>query len=144
MNNDIKENIEYFDNLNMGKEPLSKYNEINNKMNLSNKTIYKEIDTMNLSKRNGDKELFSGERSFKENISDLTAEHIFILFENMSKDDMYDITIINEYLEKLENIYNNIEKKNKLKELLKWKEIFLMIGYTKNCYIIEWLDNLYK
>jgi len=121
MNNDIKENIQYIDNLNIDDEELSKYNETNNKMNLSNKTIYKEID-----------------------ISDLTAEHIFILFENMSKDDMYDITIINEYLEKLENIYNNIEQKNKLKELLKWKEIFLMIGYTKDCYIIEWLDDLYK
>jgi len=107
------QNIKYIDNLN-------KDNETNNNVILLNNTL--------------DKQIYP---------SDLTAENIFIQIENMSKDDMYDITIINEYLQQLEYIFNNIEQKNKLKELFKWKEIFLMIGYSKDCYVIEWIDNLY-
>jgi hypothetical protein len=110
---------------------------------------------MNLSKHIEDKELFSVDN--KENIMNenfqsenninnncISPEDIFSEFDKLNENDMYDVTIIDNYLESLEYIFFNvIEKNNKINELYKWKDIFLRFGYKKDSYIVQWIEYIY-
>jgi hypothetical protein len=133
-------------------------NTLENTMNLLKRSG---DNTMNLSQQNRNKELFSGEQSLKENTENnynvtlikentiiqnlVTFEDIFIYIESLTKDEMYDLTIINDCLEKLENMFiHDIHDDIKKIVLHKWKIIFTLIGYDKDCYIFQWLDNLYN
>ena len=72
-----------------------------------------------------------------------SVEDIFIIFESLDRNDMYDITIVDGLLEKLKYIFIH-STKDKINELYKWINVFTLIGYDENCYIFEWINELYQ
>ncbi len=76
----------------------------------------------------------------KEN--DLTPEEIFIQLAELSYADMYNRTIIVNYLNKLEIfLIKHVPKRFRKIELIRWKDNFIDLGYTKNdTLIFNWIE----
>ena len=74
-----------------------------------------------------------------------TIEDIFIIFESLNNDSMYDFNIIDGLLNKLKYIFIfSIENNNKIYELNRWKNIFHSLGYNEESYIFQWINELYN
>jgi hypothetical protein len=75
----------------------------------------------------------------------MNSEDIFIKFELLNNEELYDFDIIIPLLYQLEQIFLcETNNQNKLRKIHKWNELFNLIGYDKKCYIFEWINDLYK
>ena len=113
------------------------YGDIHYGIKISKKVkIEDNIITMNLSKRSHDKELFSGERSSKENTMNLSKqshdkEIFYETFIKENREPIYEIKFddnsisLNDYLDKIKNIYLNLLEPHKYRY-----ELFVDISTT--------------
>ena len=73
-----------------------------------------------------------------------TPEEVFIEFDNLNITELYNYHIVTNLLNKLQTfLINHIPLRFRRIELLRWKEIFISLGYNENddTYIFNWIND---